>query len=172
MPRVTTGLPIALWVLFALFVARVMGQILVGLGVAPFLPPWEEWFSGVLSYPWLFASQMIIIVWLAWICIDVSRQRGVFSVRRPGLGSVLLAFGSIYAVAMILRYAIRMALYPPERWTGGSLPIFFHWVLAAYVLLLGRYHRATLPRPRWDQSSEAPTSTSANTTPTPHDRRD
>jgi hypothetical protein len=42
---------------------------------------------------------------------------------------------------MILRYAVRMSLYPRERWTGGAIPIFFHWVLAAYVLVLGWHHR-------------------------------
>ena len=41
---------------------------------------------------------------------------------------------------MVLRYAVRMALYPAERWTGGSIPIFFHWILASFLLVLGRYH--------------------------------
>src|SRR5262245_54474475 len=44
---------------------------------------------------------------------------------------------------MVIRYVIRMALYPHERWTGGSIPIFFHWVLAAFLLVLAHYHRAS-----------------------------
>jgi len=34
-------------------------------------------------------------------------------------------FGSIYLIVMIIRYVVRMSLYPPERWTGSSIPIFF-----------------------------------------------
>jgi len=41
---------------------------------------------------------------------------------------------------MIIRYVIRMCLYPHDRWTGGSIPIFFHWVLASFLLVLGTYH--------------------------------
>lgn len=41
---------------------------------------------------------------------------------------------------MILRYVIRMSLYPDERWMGGSIPIFFHWILASFLLLVGQYH--------------------------------
>jgi hypothetical protein len=37
----------------------------------------------------------------------------------------LLAIGSVYLAVMAIRYAIRMSLYPRERWSGGSIPIFF-----------------------------------------------
>ena len=37
---------------------------------------------------------------------------------------------------MIIRYVIRMSLYPHERWTGGLVPIFFHWVLAWFLLIV------------------------------------
>src|SRR6185437_16031047 len=49
-------------------------------------------------------------------------------------------FGWLYLGVMIIRYVIRMRLYPRERWTGGSIPIFFHWVLASFLLVLGHYH--------------------------------
>ena len=52
----------ALWALFGLFVLRVVAQLLIALGDGSFLPPWDEWFSGALSYPWLLASQIAIIV--------------------------------------------------------------------------------------------------------------
>jgi putative CocE/NonD family hydrolase len=138
-----------LWALLALFILRVAGQLLVGLGAADFLPPWEEWFSGAVGYPWILASQILIVLVLGRVCVDLSRGRGWFAVRRPAFGSVLLGFGGVYAAVMIIRYVIRMALYPPERWTGGALPIFFHLVLASFVLVLGAYHRrATAGQPR------------------------
>jgi hypothetical protein len=47
---------------------------------------------------------------------------------------------TIYAGAMVVRYAVRMARRPEERWFGGTIPIVFHLVLASYVLVLGRFH--------------------------------
>ncbi|HSA83008.1 MAG TPA: hypothetical protein VLE23_19480, partial [Geminicoccaceae bacterium] len=52
----------------------------------------------------------------------------------------LLVFGGLYLLAMMTRYAVRMAHYSQERWTGGSIPTFFHWVLAGFLLVLGTYH--------------------------------
>ena len=72
---------------------------------------------------------------------------GFFIAPRRRLGTGLLIFGSLYLVVMILRYVIRMSLYPHERWTGGCIPIFFHWVLSSFILVLGSYHWRTTQRP-------------------------
>jgi hypothetical protein len=53
------------WVLIALlllFCLRVLGQILVAFFKVSFLPPMEKWFSGLLPYPELLATQILIIV--------------------------------------------------------------------------------------------------------------
>lgn len=135
----------ALWTLLGLFVARVAAQLLIALGGGTFLPPWEEWFSGALGYPPLLASQIAIILIYGRIAVDVTRGRGVFALPRRRAAVALLAGGSVYLAVMALRYAIRMTLYPPERWSGGSIPIFFHWVLAGFLLVLGFYHRRFAP---------------------------
>ncbi len=135
-----------LWALLGLFLLRVLGHALVAAGWAPFLPPMEEWFSGALAYPALLASQVAILVLFGRICLDFSRGRGFWAVPRRGLGTGLLVFGILYLAVMVIRYVLRMSLYPLERWTGGSIPIFFHWVLAAFVLVVGHYHRAQAPR--------------------------
>jgi hypothetical protein len=134
---------LALWTLLVLFVARVTGQLLVALGAAPWLPPMEAWYSGLLPYRPLLASQIVIIVVLTKVCLDLTRGAGYFADTRPRLGSWLWVFGWIYLSAMILRYVLRMASYPEERWTGGTIPIVFHWVLASYLLTLAAYHRRT-----------------------------
>jgi hypothetical protein len=59
----------------------------------------------------------------------------------PSRVRALIGFGSVYLAAMVLRYVLRMSLVPEARWTGGAIPIFFHWVLAAWILTLARYHR-------------------------------
>jgi putative CocE/NonD family hydrolase len=137
----------ALWILFGLFVGRVVAQLSIPLGGGSFLPPWEEWFSGALGYRPLLASQIVIILLYGKIALDVSRGRGFFAVPRRRLGSALLVIGSVYFGVMVIRYAIRMTLYPHERWTGGSIPIFFHWVLAAFLLVLAHYHRSRAAAP-------------------------
>jgi putative CocE/NonD family hydrolase len=143
------------WLLAALlflFCLRVLGQVLVAFFGVTFLPAMEEWFSGLLPYPELLASQILIILLYGKICLDFARGHGYFVTPRRRLGVNLLKFGWLYLAVMIIRYVIRMGLYPHERWTGGSIPIFFHWVLASFLLVLGHYHwRAT-------QQAETPSS--------------
>ncbi|MCM3880830.1 MAG: CocE/NonD family hydrolase [Vicinamibacterales bacterium] len=139
----------ALCALLGLFILRVLAQVLIAIGDGAFLPAWEEWFSGAVPYPQLLVSQILIIITFGKICLDFLRQRGFFVTPRRWLGSLSLSIGGVYLAVMIIRYAIRMTLYPPERWTGGAIPIFFHWVLAAFILVLGAYHRrATRPPER------------------------
>ena len=133
-------LPLILWVLLLLFILRVFGQLLVTCGWGAFLPPMEEWFSGVVPYPKLLFAQLVIVILYGKICVDFTRNRGFFVIPRHKLGSSLLVFGALYLGVMIVRYVIRMALYPHERWMGGCIPIFFHWVLATFLLVLGNYH--------------------------------
>ena len=135
-----------LMVLLFLFCLRVLGQILVAFFKVSFLPPMEEWFSGLLPYPELLTTQILIVVLYGKICLDFARGFGFFVTPRRRLGTGLLIVGSLYLGVMILRYVMRMSLYPHERWVGGCIPIFFHWVLSSFLLVLGRYHwRTTQP---------------------------
>lgn len=129
-----------LTLLLFLFCLRVLGQALVAFFGVTFLPPMQEWFSGLLPYPELLASQVIIIAIYGKICLDFGRGYGYFATPRLRWGKNLLRFGFVYFGAMIVRYIIRMALYPQYRWTRGCIPIFFHSVLASFLLVLGRYH--------------------------------
>lgn len=138
------------WVLsflLFLFCLRVLGQILVAFFHVSFLPPMKSWFSGLLPYPQLLVSQILIIWLYGKICLDFARGSGYFVNRNHVLGKGLLIFGSLYLGSMIARYVIRMSRYPQERWVGGCIPIFFHWVLASFLLVLGTYHWRTVPNP-------------------------
>ena len=126
--------------LLILFCLRVVGQLLVALFGVPFLPPMEEWFSGAIPYPELLIGQILIITLYGKVCVDFARGYGIFVKPNPRFGKFLLQFGTFYLSIMLLRYAVRMGLYPAERWTGGCIPIFFHWILASFLLVLGRYH--------------------------------
>ncbi|MEP6934888.1 MAG: hypothetical protein ABI988_13265 [Nitrospirota bacterium] len=37
-----------------------------------------------------------------------------------------------------------MSLYPEARWFGGAIPIFFHGVLASFIIAFGQCHRGSL----------------------------
>ena len=131
----------ALWILLAFFTGRVLGQLAVALDVAPFLPPMDEWQSGLLPYPVLLAAQFVLLAGLGTICWQFSRGRGWF-VRGPSrLGTPLWVAGWVYAVSMVARYAVWMAIRPEERWTGDLIPVVFHIVLASFLLVVAGYYR-------------------------------
>ena len=129
-----------LWILYFIFVLRVFGQLFVACGFQGPLPPMKEWFSGLIPYPWLLAIQIVVIIILGKVCLDFSRRRGFFVTPRRRLGKGLLIFGFVYLTSMILRYILRMAFHPEARWFGGTIPIFLHWVLAIFLILVGNFH--------------------------------
>jgi hypothetical protein len=129
--------------LFA-FCCRVLGQALVAILDVTWLPPMEEWYSGLMAYPLLLPTQLFIIAIYTKVCWDFTRGDGYFVQAKPLFGRAVLWFGYVYLITMILRYIIRMSLYPEERWLGGTIPIFFHWVLAAFIIAFGEYHRRRL----------------------------
>jgi len=133
-----------LWALLALFVLRVTGQALVAFLDVDFLPPMQVWYSGLLPYEYLLPSQVAIIVLMTKICLEFTRGRGFFVEPGRFFSVYWLYFGYLYLAIMIARYPIQMALHPEARWFGGTIPIFFHWVLAAFVISVGLYHRRRL----------------------------
>ena len=134
----------ALWTLLALFAGRVAGQLAVALDAAPFLPPMEQWQSGLLPYPLLLAAQFVLIAGLGSICLQFSRGRGYFVRRHAWLATPLWIAGWIYAGAMVVRYAVWMTIKPEQRWTGDLIPIVFHIVLASFLLVVAGHHRGGL----------------------------
>lgn len=144
---------IILSALSVLFCLRVVGQVLVAFFHVGFLPPMEAWMSGAVSYPVLLALQIGILLLMGKILWDVQHRDGFFAQPNGRLGRFLLEAGVFYFLIMLLRYSLRMALYPHERWLGGSLPIFFHCVLALFVMVYGAYHLLSVvknrPRKTW-----------------------
>ena len=130
---------VALWICLLLFVARVLGQAYVGLYRPRFLPPWEEWYSGLLPYPWLLASQIVIIMIMTMIACDHTRGEGWTIVRSARVALVIRGFAIVYAGGMALRYVITMTRHPERRWFKGTIPIWFHFVLAAFLFLVATF---------------------------------
>ena len=125
-----------LWTLLALFALRVLGQLLVVAGVAPFLPPMDDWQSGLLPYPLLLASQIVILGLLATVCAQFSHRSGYFVRYHGWLATPLWIMGWIYAGAMVARYALLRR---------DSIPVVFHIVLATFLLVVAHHHRRSRP---------------------------
>lgn len=127
-----------LWLLTALFALRVAGQVLVALRAPSWLPPMEDW--NLMPYRMLLPVQLLILGVMVWIDASFSASSGPPVDREELLGWALIVFSTAYAGAMAVRYVIRMRRRPAARWFGGTIPIVFHVVLAAYLYELGRFH--------------------------------
>ena len=62
-----------LWLFTVLVFARVVGQLVVARFTPRWLPPFEQWQSGLLPYPALLAGQAVVLTLMVWISIDFSR---------------------------------------------------------------------------------------------------
>ncbi|HKQ27702.1 MAG TPA: hypothetical protein VJT77_03815 [Burkholderiales bacterium] len=126
-----------LWSLLALFVLRVAGQALVAFYGVTWLPPMERWYSGLMPYRYLLPSQIALVVLMSKICSDFTRRHGFFVRPRRFFAVHWLWFGWIYLAVMLIRLPAQLLFAP----SAPLIPIFFHWVLAAFVIAVGLWHR-------------------------------
>jgi hypothetical protein len=127
-----------LWLLTALFAVRVAAQPAALVVSATWLPSFESWHGGVLPYPMLLLSQIVILGWLAW---TAHRFGSGLIEPSPRLGRAALHFGTVYFVVMLVRLLLGVTVLAHVRWFASPLPAFFHLVLASYVVLFGLVHR-------------------------------
>ncbi len=131
--------PLLLGILSFLFLLRVLGQALVAfLGVA-FLPPMERWYSGLNPYFFLLPIQTLFLAVMAMILIELYRGYGFFTQPKRRAGIIIKWFSYVYFLSMVLRYVITMWLHPELRWFTGTIPIWFHMVLAAFLYIYSHY---------------------------------
>ena len=127
-----------LWLFSTVFVLRVFGQLFVRARRPTWLPRSAEW--NLTPYRLLLPVQAAILAVMAWIDVDVCFDLGFWADPKPRFGDAVRWFAYVYAGAMAIRYAVRMRRRPDQRWFGGAIPIVFHWVLAAYLYVLGTFH--------------------------------
>ena len=121
----------ALSVLLVLFILRVAGQLLVLIAQPAWLPPMKDWYSGLVPYFILLPVQIAIIALMAAM---IGQARLGIPDRQLAVG--LIAFAVIYALGMIVRLVMLRRRHPEYRWyEGGMIPIHFHCVLAAFLLV-------------------------------------
>jgi hypothetical protein len=124
--------------LSGLFFLRVLGQLLVSRKPRRWLPPMEQWQSGLMPYPALLASQAAILTLQTTIELQSVRGEGALVEHRPRAGRALRGLSVVYVGGMIYRYIVSMRRHPERRWFGKTIPIWFHMILATYLFLYAR----------------------------------
>jgi len=123
---------VLLVVLFALFVLRVLGQILAATSAPRWLPPMHRWYSGLMPYRYLLPTQIVFIVVMLAMMTGVARGVGALG---PRAGNWIVWASYVYALGMVVR-SVRYVVAPPDR-RGVLIPIIFHFVLAAFLFVYG-----------------------------------
>jgi hypothetical protein len=100
----------------------------------------DRWYSGLLPYPVLLPVQLGIIALMLKIVYDFARARGYFVTPAPRAARYIMWFSYLYFFAMVARYVATMWLRPELRWFTGTIPIWFHMVLAAFLYTYSHYH--------------------------------
>jgi hypothetical protein len=106
----------------------------------------EQWFSGVIPYPSLLTIQILMLVLMTKVSGEVWCGKGTFAIVRPHWSNFLIKFSACYAGLLAFRYLLTMILRPEMRWFGQMMPIFFHFVLAGFIFVLGHYHKVAVNR--------------------------
>lgn len=127
------------WLLcpYTLFIFRVSAQFIQKYYAFAFLPQFESWYSGALSYPWLLLSQIVIIAVLTVVLKNF--YSGQVSAKY-GLGIFLTVSGALYFGLMVFRLIAGLTFASHHPWLGATIPAIFHIVLASFVLLAGHFH--------------------------------
>jgi hypothetical protein len=123
------------------FGLRVAGQFIVSRSAPTWLPSMPEWYSGVVPYPRLLAIQLAMLAVMGATVVGLAVGWPAVANPRPALGTALLLIAWPYGLSMPIRYAVRMWRHPEARWTGRTIPIVFHVVLASWLFVLGSYLR-------------------------------
>src|SRR5258707_14035550 len=100
-----------------LFAVRVVAQPLALL--VPALPPCDAWASGVVPYPLLLASQIVILVLLG----PGARRMYMGAVQmRRRRGQILLLVGAVYFASMALRFVLGTTILRGHAWFDRPIP--------------------------------------------------
>ena len=122
--------------LLALFVFRVLAQLLQYNNDLPYLPGFEVWHSATIPYAWVLVSQLLIISVILAVIFKIHFKTYRRNKKRA---LILLGFGLIYFLFMTLRFVLSLTILPSHPWFGATLPAFFHMVLASIVIVIGLY---------------------------------
>jgi hypothetical protein len=130
-----------LWTCIGLFLLRVLGQLEVVLIAPDWLPPMEQWYSGLLPYPLLLPAQILILMLMTGLVVN--------EIRRPHPAPArdwLRVVSLIYFAAMVVRLIVQFLRGADDVIAAGGIPVAFHWVLALFLFMLSKGTRGEYRR--------------------------
>lgn len=122
-----------LWICIGLFLMRVLGQLEVVLIAPPWLPPMEQWYSGLLPYPLLLPAQILLLMLMTGLVVRELRPASIAHDREWLRNAAL-----VYFAVMLVRLIVQFLRGADDVIAAGGIPIAFHWVLALFLLVLSR----------------------------------
>jgi hypothetical protein len=126
-----------LWLCIGLFLARVIGQIETVLIEPRWLPPMDDWYSGLLPYPVLLPAQILLLMLMvALVMVQAYGRVSRFAAGR--WQRRVRMFALIYFAVMAVRLLVQFARGAPDAIAAGGIPVAFHWILALFFLVLAR----------------------------------
>jgi hypothetical protein len=121
-----------------LFLLRVVGQLEVLLVAPSWLPPMDDWYSGLMPYPVLLPVQIALLMIMSAL-VTREMQVGRRGSRDSGTRAEWVRKIAVaYFVAMGMRLMIGLLRGADDVIEAGGIPVAFHWVLALFLLVLGR----------------------------------
>jgi hypothetical protein len=127
---------IALGALLALFLFRVIAQVLQAVAPTDALPAFEAWHSGALLYPVLLASQAAIVALFVWLILSFWRAKPFGGAC---LRAALWILGSLYLLGSVVRFVGGFTFAADNKFMAAHLPAFFYIVLALAVIVIASY---------------------------------
>ena len=121
--------------LLALFLLRVLGQVLAATLAPAWLPPMGRWYSGLMPYRYLLPTQLVFLIVMTAMTVAVARKSPPLGAESPTAGTWIIRASYVYALAMVARLIRYLRATPETR--GVLIPIIFHFVLAAFLFAYG-----------------------------------
>jgi len=133
--------------LTALFAVRVTAQFVSLFITYEWFPAFDRWSSGVISYPLLLVTQLLILALMLAGCA----YRGQWN---PGPATVWITrrLAQLYFLIMFLRLMVSISGVSSSHWWQMTLPALFHLVLASYLYCIAEFNGE--PRKKEEISDE------------------
>jgi hypothetical protein len=115
----------------------VIAQFVEAFIDVPGVPDFEAWHSASIPYWCLLTTQILILIFM------------IFTYRKFNLGYVsasklrgylYLIWGAAYLLAMLSRHILGLTIYSESVWFTSFLSIYFHYVLAVFLITIGSAH--------------------------------
>lgn len=121
-----------LQILVALFVCRVLVQLVQYVVDVDALPEFERWQSGALPYGVLVVLQLLIVAGQATVVRAAVTRRRLLPDR---LRLPMTVAAAAYFVGMVLRLISGLTFAAGDAWLDAKLPTLFHLVLATFLFV-------------------------------------